>query len=81
MPDAHLDATGLRCPLPVLKAQRAMRELAAGEVLSVAATDPGAVADMAAFCAAKGHEMLSSGEADGVFSFEIRKGDTPDDAA
>ena len=58
-----------------------MRGLAAGEVLSVAATDPGAVADMAAFCAAKGHAMLSSGEADGVYSFRICKGGTPDEAA
>lgn len=76
MPDAHLDATGLRCPLPVLKAQRAINGLAAGEVLSVAATDPGAVTDMAAFCEAKGHTMLTSSEAGGVFSFEIRKGGT-----
>lgn len=76
MAETHLDATGLKCPLPVLKAQRAINSLAAGEVLSVAATDPGAKADMAAFCQAKGHELLTSSEADGVFRFEIRKGST-----
>lgn len=75
MPDTHLDATGLKCPLPVLKAQRAINALATGQILSVAATDPGAVADMAAFCQAKGHALLGSSEADGVYRFEIRKGD------
>jgi tRNA 2-thiouridine synthesizing protein A len=69
----ELDTRGLRCPLPVLKARRAMKEVPAGGVLTVFATDPGSVADFAAFCEATGFELLDSTEADGVYTFRIRK--------
>ena len=68
-----LDAKGLLCPLPVLKARRAMKQVPAGEVLEVLATDPGAVEDFKSFCEVTGHELVASTEADGVFSFKIRK--------
>jgi tRNA 2-thiouridine synthesizing protein A len=68
-----LDTKGLRCPLPVLRARRALKEVGAGEILTVLATDPGAVKDFEAFCEATGCELVSSREADGVFTFEIKK--------
>ena len=70
---ALLDARGLACPLPVLKAKKAIRALAAGDVLEVLATDPGASADFEAFCEVTGHILLDRREADGVFTFLIRR--------
>ncbi|MEE9139776.1 MAG: sulfurtransferase TusA family protein [Alphaproteobacteria bacterium] len=68
-----LDTKGLRCPMPVLKARRAMKDVPAGGVLTVLATDPGAVKDFDAFCEATGFELLGWEEEDGVFTFRIRK--------
>ena len=73
MADALLDATGLKCPLPVLKAKRSMKPLIAGDVLEVRATDPGAVADFRHFCEVGGYTLLESREDAGVFVFRIRK--------
>ncbi len=70
---AELDASGLNCPLPVLKAQKALKDLAAGEVLKVVATDPGSVEDFEAFCQTTGHELLESEAEDGIFTFVIKK--------
>ena len=71
--DAVLDARGLACPLPVLKAKKAIRSLPAGGVLTVLATDPGAGADFRAFCEHTGHVLVSHGEVDGVSTFRIRR--------
>jgi tRNA 2-thiouridine synthesizing protein A len=68
-----IDAKGLKCPLPVLKARKAMREVAAGGVLRVLATDPGAVKDFEHFCKTTGTELVAAREEDGVLVFEIRK--------
>jgi tRNA 2-thiouridine synthesizing protein A len=68
-----LDATGLLCPLPVLKARKALKGMAAGEVLKVLATDKGAVKDFAAFCKTTGNALIEQSEADGMFTFLIRK--------
>jgi tRNA 2-thiouridine synthesizing protein A len=68
-----LDATGLKCPLPVLRARKAMKSVAAGGVLEVKATDPGAVADFKSFCETTGDELVEWREADGVYLFRIRK--------
>ena len=73
MPDTLLDTRGLRCPLPVLRARKAIQGVAAGEVLRVLATDPGTVRDFRAFCEATGHELLEHAEQDGEFTFRIRK--------
>jgi tRNA 2-thiouridine synthesizing protein A len=70
---AILDAKGLRCPLPVLKARKAMREVPAGGVLRVLATDPGAVKDFEHFCKTTGHQLVASRSEDGVLTFDIRK--------
>ena len=69
----HLDTKGLKCPLPVLKARRAMKAVETGGVLEIEATDPGSVEDFAHFCDATGYELLESGDADGVYTFRIRK--------
>lgn len=70
---AVLDTKGLRCPLPVLKARKALKDVAPGGVLRVLATDPGAVKDFEAFCKTTGHRLLASGEAGGVFTFDIER--------
>jgi len=68
-----LDTKGLNCPLPILKAKKAINGLTAGDTLQVLATDPGAVKDFQAFCRATGHELVESGEDAGVYSFLIKK--------
>ena len=73
MADATLDAKGLNCPLPILKAKKALKDLENGQVLEIVATDPGAVKDFEAFCRATGNKLVGSGEEDGVFSFEIER--------
>jgi tRNA 2-thiouridine synthesizing protein A len=71
---ATLDAKGLKCPLPVLRIKKKMRDVAPGDVLTVEATDPGVVADAEAFCRAAGHALIGSREAAGVITLEIRRG-------
>ena len=73
MSETVLDVKGMRCPLPVLRANRALRGLAAGERLRVLATDSAAVGDFQAFCLETGHALLAWSEEAGVFSFVIRK--------
>lgn len=68
-----LDVKGKACPLPILKARKALKALAPGEELEVLATDPGSVKDFDAFCATTGHGLVASDEADGVYRFVIRK--------
>jgi tRNA 2-thiouridine synthesizing protein A len=73
-PTLELDCRGMNCPLPVLKTKKAIVGLAAGDVLKVTATDPGAVADMAAFSRRTGHEILDQSAEGGEFVFFFRKG-------
>jgi len=70
---SELDAKGLLCPLPVLKARRAMKGLPVGGILRVLATDAGAPADFRHFCDTTGAELVSSTEEAGVFVIELRK--------
>jgi tRNA 2-thiouridine synthesizing protein A len=67
-----IDARGLKCPLPVMKAAKVLREMAAGELLRVLATDPGAPQDFVDFCVSRGHDLLESRDAEGAFEFVIR---------
>lgn len=70
----ELDTRGLNCPLPILRAKKAIAGLAAGEVLKVLATDPGAVKDFEAFCKQTGNELLQSRSSAGDgFEFLIRR--------
>ena len=76
----EIDATGLRCPLPVLRAQRRLRDMAPGAVLRLLATDPMAAIDVPHFCGETGHELVSAVTEDGVSRFLIRRkpqADTP----
>jgi tRNA 2-thiouridine synthesizing protein A len=73
MSESLLDVKGMSCPLPVLRANRALRGLKPGERLRVLATDVAAVADFQAFCRETGHALLAWSEEDGVFSFLIRR--------
>jgi len=72
--DKVLDAKGLACPMPVVRARKIMKEMESGEVLEIEATDKGAVLDMAAWSKSGGHNLeKQTGEA-GVFTFWIKKG-------
>lgn len=73
MNETTLDVKGMSCPLPVLRANRALRSMRAGQRLRVLATDRAAVADFQAYCRETGHALVAQGEKAGVFSFTIRK--------
>lgn len=72
-PDRLLDATGLKCPLPVLKARRVLRDMAVGEILEVRATDRAAPKDFRAFCDMTGDRLVASDTDAGVFVLRIAK--------
>ena len=78
MNEMILDVKGLSCPLPVLKANKALRGLAGGSRLTVLATDPASVGDFNAFCRETGHALVAFSEDQGSYRFVIRKrDDTP----
>ena len=68
-----IDVRGLKCPLPVLKTERRMRDFSSGTRFVVLATDPLAAIDLPHFCGEKGHLLLASGRDGGVLRFEIEK--------
>ena len=72
-PTQELNCRGMNCPLPVLKTKKAIKSLNAGDVLKIVATDPGSVADMAAFSRSTGHEILDQSEGGGEYTFFFRK--------
>jgi tRNA 2-thiouridine synthesizing protein A len=72
MADQTLDAKGLNCPLPILKAKKALNAMPAGATLEVLATDPGSVKDFAAFCRTTGHELVESSTEGNVFRFVLK---------
>ncbi len=72
MSEHLLDAKGLNCPLPILKARKALKDVPAGETLEILATDPGAVADFQAFCRQTGNELVEHSEHDSVYRFLIK---------
>lgn len=71
--DQQLDASGLNCPLPILKAKKALAGLGPGEVLHIIATDPGSQKDFEAFAKQTGNDLLESSETDGIFHFLLKK--------
>lgn len=71
--DQELDASGLNCPLPILRAKKALSSMQSGQVLQVIATDPGAMKDFAAFAKQTGNELLESRQEGGKFLFLLRK--------
>jgi tRNA 2-thiouridine synthesizing protein A len=73
MADKTLDTKGLNCPLPILKAKKALADVPAGGTLEVLATDPGAVADFQAFCKQTKNTLVEHSEAAGVYRFLIKR--------
>jgi len=71
--DEELDATGLNCPLPILRAKKSLANLENGKVLRIIATDPGSVKDFEAFAKQTGNELMSTTEDAGKFFFLIKK--------
>jgi len=69
----ELDTTGLNCPMPILRAKKALKELQPGEVLRVTATDPGSVKDFEAFAKQTGNELLESTTEGETFIYRIQK--------
>lgn len=69
----ELDARGLNCPLPILKAKKALAEMTSGQVLRVTATDPGSVRDFQAFAKQTGNQLLAQSEENQVFVFFMRR--------
>ena len=71
---AHvLNAEGLNCPLPILKAKKALKDVPQGEILEVRSTDPCSVADFAAFCNQTGNTLVSSSTEGKIYKFEIKR--------
>ena len=73
MSNAVLDAKGLNCPLPILKAKKALQSVPAGGLLEILATDPGSVKDFQAFCRSTGNELVTSIQEGNVFKFVIKR--------
>ncbi|MBK1692887.1 sulfurtransferase TusA family protein [Ectothiorhodospira mobilis] len=71
--DQELDASGLNCPLPILRAKKTLASMSSGQVLHIIATDPGAVKDFEAFAKQTGNELLEHKEEGGKFFFHMRK--------
>jgi tRNA 2-thiouridine synthesizing protein A len=71
--DKELDARGLNCPLPILRAKKALSDMHSGQVLKIVATDPGAVKDFQAFAKQTGNELLSHSEANKEFTFFLKR--------
>ncbi len=71
--DKEFDASGLACPMPIVKTKKALADMSSGQVLRVIATDPGSVADMAAFAEQTGHALVSSGSENSKYVFLLKK--------
>ena len=70
----EIDATGLACPMPLLKAKQALNKLRSGDMLRVLATDAGSVRDFQVFAEQSGNSLLESTEEEGVYRYLIQKG-------
>ena len=69
----ELDASGLNCPMPILRAKKALKELQSGDILRIIATDPGSVKDFEAFAKQTGNELLESTEEGDSFVYRLKK--------
>lgn len=72
--DERLDACGLACPLPLLKAKQVLNSMAEGQILEVRATDAGSVRDFKAYADLSAHELISTEEVDQVYIHTLRRG-------
>ena len=71
----HLDAKRLLCPMPVIKVQNKVNELAAGDILEVVCTDPGALNDVPAWCRINGHKVVNTKQSDDLITITIKVGE------
>ena len=71
--DKELDARGLNCPLPILRAKKALNDMQSGQVLKIVATDPGSVKDFQAFAKQTGNDLLSHAAAQKEFTFFMKR--------
>jgi tRNA 2-thiouridine synthesizing protein A len=71
--DKEVDATGLNCPLPILRCKKGLSDMGAEQVLKIISTDPGSVKDFNAFCVQTGHQLLQLDQSDNTFVFYIKK--------
>jgi tRNA 2-thiouridine synthesizing protein A len=71
--EKNLDTSGLKCPLPVLKSYKAMKDLARGDVLRVISTDPKSPKDFQDFCKTAGYKLIENGKKNGKFFFRIQR--------
>ena len=71
--DKELDARGLNCPLPILRAKKALADMSGGQVLRILSTDPGSVKDFQAFAKQTGNELLGSAENNKEFEFFLKR--------
>ena len=71
--DKEIDTSGLNCPLPILKAKKALAELQRGQTLKVVATDPGSLRDFQAFTKQTGHELIDQQTAGTIFIHVLRR--------
>lgn len=71
--DRELDARGLNCPLPILRARKALNDMTTGQVLRILATDPGSVKDFEAFAKQTGNALVSQSASGAEFTFFLRK--------
>ena len=71
--DKDLDARGLNCPLPILRAKKALTDMQSGQVLRIVSTDVGSVKDFAAFCKQTGNELLEQSEGSNEFTFFLKR--------
>jgi tRNA 2-thiouridine synthesizing protein A len=72
--DKELDASGLSCPLPIVKTKKALNDMTSGQILKIISTDRGSIADMAAFAEQTGNPLVSSTEEAGKYVFMMKKG-------
>ena len=73
MADQVLDVKGLNCPLPILRARKALKDVPMGGTLQILATDPGSVMDFEAFCRTTGNELMESKQEEKTYSFLIKR--------
>jgi len=71
--DKEVDASGLKCPLPILRCKKSLSEISAAQILKIISTDLGSVKDFNAFCMQTGHELLQLDSTDSTFTFYIKK--------
>lgn len=75
--DETLDASGLNCPLPILKTKVMLNKMQPGQIIHVLSTDPHSVIDFEAYCARTDHELLEEYKTDGIYGFYIRRAKNP----